>query len=129
MQQITQQAFAMATAASAGQQGQQAATDPNPSANSTTSTGTGTPTNLPHPPHPPQARVVITRPAFAPRVPQPNLGTRGATINLRATVPPSVGQQPGQVNDTPFCSGLHVFSSLCILLFFQFEMACLWYNP
>ncbi|XP_061097567.1 large proline-rich protein BAG6 [Conger conger] len=100
MQQITQQAVAMATAASAGQQGQQAATDPSVSANSTTSTTSTTslphPPHPPHAPHPPQARVVFTRPPFAPRVPHPNLGTRGATINLRA-VPPTVGQQPGQV--------------------------------
>ncbi|KAJ8354521.1 hypothetical protein SKAU_G00220880 [Synaphobranchus kaupii] len=60
--QITQQAVAMATAASAGQQGQQAATDPGASTNAATTTPTA-------PPHPPQARVVITRPSFAPRQP------------------------------------------------------------
>ncbi|XP_064206042.1 large proline-rich protein BAG6 isoform X2 [Anguilla rostrata] len=99
VQQITQQAVAMATAASAGQQGQQAATDRGATANSAaTTTTTPTPTATPTvPPHPPQARVVITRPSFAPRVPQPNLGTRGATINLRATVPPSAGPQPAQM--------------------------------
>ncbi|TKS88705.1 Large proline-rich protein BAG6 [Collichthys lucidus] len=50
-------------------------------------------TASPQPPHPAQARVVITRPSFTPRVPQP-AGTRGTTINLRATVP-TAGQQPG----------------------------------
>uniref|UniRef100_A0A8C9XBS2 BCL2 associated athanogene 6, like n=1 Tax=Sander lucioperca TaxID=283035 RepID=A0A8C9XBS2_SANLU len=46
------------------------------------------------PPHPAQARVVITRPSFSPSIPQP-VGTRGTTINLRATVP-TAAQQPGQ---------------------------------
>ncbi|KAI1886104.1 hypothetical protein AGOR_G00210580 [Albula goreensis] len=86
--QITQQAVAMAAAASGGQQGQTATSDPSTGANTTTPTA---------PPHPPQARVVITRPSFAPHVPQSNLGTRGATINVRAAVPPSAGQQPGQM--------------------------------
>ncbi|XP_032390750.1 large proline-rich protein BAG6 isoform X2 [Etheostoma spectabile] len=66
VQQISQQAAAMAAAASTG----------NP-AQST---------------HPAQARVVITRPS--PSIPQP-VGTRGTTINLRATVP-TAAQQPGQ---------------------------------
>uniref|UniRef100_A0A9J7Z3W7 Large proline-rich protein BAG6 n=1 Tax=Cyprinus carpio carpio TaxID=630221 RepID=A0A9J7Z3W7_CYPCA len=69
MHQISQQAVAMATAASAGHQG-------------------------PAPP-PPQARVVITRPSLSPHIPQP-MSTRGTTINLRATVPPSAGQQTNQ---------------------------------
>uniref|UniRef100_A0AAY4DJT8 Large proline-rich protein BAG6 n=1 Tax=Denticeps clupeoides TaxID=299321 RepID=A0AAY4DJT8_9TELE len=75
--QISQQAVAMAAAASAGHQGPQQA-----------------PSNGEPPAPQPQARVVITRPSFSPRIPQPT--TRGATINLRATVPPSPGQQPGQ---------------------------------
>uniref|UniRef100_A0A674B2T5 BCL2-associated athanogene 6 n=1 Tax=Salmo trutta TaxID=8032 RepID=A0A674B2T5_SALTR len=68
---------------------------------STTTTGPNTPTTTPTAPPPPspgapQARVVFTRPAFAPRIPPPVFGTRGATINLRASVPPMMGQQPGQ---------------------------------
>ncbi|XP_066531683.1 large proline-rich protein BAG6 isoform X2 [Hoplias malabaricus] len=83
--QISQQAAAMATAASAGHHGQQ-----------TSSPGTTDPSGeAPAAPPPPQARVVITRPSFSPRIPQP-AGTRGTTINLRATVPPTAGQQPGQ---------------------------------
>ncbi|KAM8767554.1 large proline-rich protein BAG6-like [Acanthopagrus schlegelii] len=84
--QISHQAAAMAAAASA-----------NHSAQAMSSPGT-TPgaegTAYPQPPHPAQARVVITRPSFSPRVPQP-VDTRGTTINLRATVP-TAGQQPGQ---------------------------------
>ncbi|XP_028452460.1 large proline-rich protein BAG6 [Perca flavescens] len=69
VQQISQQAAAMAAAASAGHPAQ--------------------------PPNPAQgARVVITRPSFSPSIPQP-VGTRGTTINLRATVP-IAAQQPGQ---------------------------------
>ncbi|XP_036395111.1 large proline-rich protein BAG6 isoform X2 [Megalops cyprinoides] len=101
--QITQQAVAMAAAASAGQQGQQTA--PASGANSS-----GTAPSAP--PHPPQARVVITRPAFAPRVPQSNLGARGATINLRASVPPSAGQQPGQANSLPPSSLTQMINAL-----------------
>ncbi|CDQ58051.1 unnamed protein product [Oncorhynchus mykiss] len=68
---------------------------------STTTTGPNTPTTTPTAPPPPspgapQARVVFTRPAFAPRIPPPVFGTRGATINLRTSVPPMMGQQPGQ---------------------------------
>ncbi|CAK6978925.1 large proline-rich protein BAG6 [Scomber scombrus] len=78
--QISHQAASMAAAASAGQPAQ---TVSNPGS---TPSAEGTP--------PAQARVVITRPSFSPRIPQP-VGTRGATINLRATVP-TAGQQPGQ---------------------------------
>ncbi|TNN37586.1 Large proline-rich protein BAG6 [Liparis tanakae] len=41
----------------------------------------------------PQARVVFTRPPFAPNMPTPAFGARGTTINVRAAMP---GQQPGQ---------------------------------
>ncbi|XP_026989601.2 large proline-rich protein BAG6 isoform X1 [Tachysurus fulvidraco] len=81
--QISQQAAAMATAASVGHHGHQPGT-PAPNA-----------PNGEIPAVPPQARVVITRPAFTPRIPQP-AGTRAATINLRASVPPTTGQQPAQ---------------------------------
>lgn len=81
MHQISQQAVAMATAASAGQQQGTAGTS--------AQSGEGPA------PLPPQARVVITRPSLSPRVPQP-MSTRGTTINLRATVPPSAGQQTNQ---------------------------------
>ncbi|XP_045914290.1 large proline-rich protein BAG6 isoform X2 [Micropterus dolomieu] len=84
--QISHQAAAMAAAASAGHPGQ-AASGPG-------STPAAVGTASAQPPHPAQARVVITRPSFSPRIPQP-LGTRGTTINLRATVP-TAGQQPGQ---------------------------------
>ncbi|KAL0166011.1 hypothetical protein M9458_037855, partial [Cirrhinus mrigala] len=86
MHQISQQAVAMATAASAGHQGQQ-------QQQGTAGSGAQS-TDSPAPP-PPQARVVITRPSLSPRIPQP-MGTRGTTINLRATVPPSGGQQTNQ---------------------------------
>ncbi|KAI2656379.1 Large proline-rich protein BAG6 [Labeo rohita] len=89
--QVTQQAMAMANAASTGQQGQQ--TTP-PAAN----VGSGS-TPAPMPPYPPQARVVFTRPSFTHRMASPAFTTRGATINLRAAVPPMMGQQPGQVNE------------------------------
>ncbi|XP_056255315.1 large proline-rich protein BAG6 isoform X2 [Seriola aureovittata] len=84
--QISHQAAAMAAAASAGHP-EQMASGPGstPGAEATASQ---------QPPHPAQARVVITRPSFSPRIPQP-VGTRGTTINLRATVP-TAGQQPGQ---------------------------------
>jgi len=85
MHQISQQAVAMATAASAGHQGQQQGT-----------AGTNAQSGENLAPPPPQARVVITRPSLSPRVPQP-MNTRGTTINLRATVPPSAGQQTNQV--------------------------------
>ncbi|XP_034157494.2 large proline-rich protein BAG6 isoform X1 [Pangasianodon hypophthalmus] len=83
--QISQQAAAMATAASAGHHGHQSGT-PAPNAPNG---------EAPAVPPPPQARVVITRPAFTPRIPQP-AGTRAATINLRASVPPTTSQQPAQ---------------------------------
>uniref|UniRef100_A0A667X9E0 Large proline-rich protein BAG6 n=1 Tax=Myripristis murdjan TaxID=586833 RepID=A0A667X9E0_9TELE len=86
--QISHQAAAMAAAASAGHSGQMPA-----GPDSTASTEGAAPSQ---PPHPAQARVVITRPSFSPRIPQP-VGARGTTINLRATVPPTAGQQPGQV--------------------------------
>ncbi|XP_076864622.1 large proline-rich protein BAG6 isoform X2 [Brachyhypopomus gauderio] len=82
--QISQQAAAMATAASASHQ----PGAPPPAAQHVEGQAA---------PPPPQARVVITRPSFTPRVPQP-AGTRAATINLRAAVPPTGGQQPGQGN-------------------------------
>ncbi|XP_048057229.1 large proline-rich protein BAG6 isoform X2 [Megalobrama amblycephala] len=84
MHQISQQAVAMATAASAGHQGQQQGTA------GTSAQGGESPAPLP-----PQARVVITRPSLSPRIPQP-MSTRGTTINLRAAVPPSAGQQTNQ---------------------------------
>uniref|UniRef100_A0A8C7J5B6 BCL2-associated athanogene 6 n=1 Tax=Oncorhynchus kisutch TaxID=8019 RepID=A0A8C7J5B6_ONCKI len=76
-------------------------TGPNTPTTTTTTTGPNTPATTPTAPPPPspgapQARVVFTRPTFAPRVPPPAFGTRGATINLRASVPPMMGQQPGQ---------------------------------
>ncbi len=85
MHQISQQAAAMATAASAGHQGQQQGT-----------AGTGAQNADSPAPLPPQARVVITRPTLSPRIPQP-MSTRGTTINLQETVPPSAGQQTNQV--------------------------------
>ncbi|XP_029918892.1 large proline-rich protein BAG6 [Myripristis murdjan] len=91
--QISHQAAAMAAAASAGHSGQMPA-----GPDSTASTEGAAPSQ---PPHPAQARVVITRPSFSPRIPQP-VGARGTTINLRATVPPTAGQQPGQ--GTPLAS-------------------------
>uniref|UniRef100_A0A671TDT3 Large proline-rich protein BAG6 n=1 Tax=Sinocyclocheilus anshuiensis TaxID=1608454 RepID=A0A671TDT3_9TELE len=87
--QISQQAVAMATAASAGHQGQQQGT-----------AGTGAQSADSPAPLPPQARVVITRPTLSPRIPQP-MSTRGTTINLRATVPPSAGQQTNQLTNIP----------------------------
>ncbi|XP_070702255.1 large proline-rich protein BAG6 isoform X2 [Pempheris klunzingeri] len=84
--QISHQAAAMAVAATAGHP-VQVATGPG----STPSTEGAA---SPQPPHPAQGRVVITRPSFSPRIPQP-MGTRGTTINLRGTVP-TAGQQLGQ---------------------------------
>ncbi|XP_026112783.1 large proline-rich protein BAG6-like isoform X2 [Carassius auratus] len=86
MHQISQQAVAMAAAASAGHQGQQQGTD-----------GSGTQSSDSQAPPPPQARVIITRPSLSPHIPQP-MSTRGTTINLRETVPPSAGQQTNQGN-------------------------------
>ncbi|XP_051526538.1 large proline-rich protein BAG6 isoform X3 [Myxocyprinus asiaticus] len=77
MHQISQQVVTMATAASAGHQGQQ----------QDTGAQSGESPALP----PPQARVVITRPSLSPRIPQP-------TVNLRTAVPPSAGQQTSQDN-------------------------------
>ncbi|XP_060760698.1 large proline-rich protein BAG6 isoform X2 [Neoarius graeffei] len=90
--QISQQAVAMATAASTGHHGHQSGT-PAPNAPNG---------DTPAVPPPPQARVVITRPTFTPRIPQP-AGTRAATINLRSSVPPTTGQQPAQgpVSNSP----------------------------
>ncbi|KAM7383670.1 hypothetical protein PAMA_011164 [Pampus argenteus] len=84
--QISHQAAAMAAAASVGHPTQ---TVSGPGSTPSTE-GTASPEPLP----PAQARVVITRPSFSPRIPQP-VGTRGTTINLRATVP-TAGQQPEQ---------------------------------
>lgn len=84
--QISHQAAAMAAAASVGHPAQMVSgTGSTHSADANTSAQA---------PHPAQARVVITRPSFSPRIPRP-VGTRGATINLRATVP--TAGQPGQV--------------------------------
>ncbi|KAI7801145.1 large proline-rich protein BAG6, partial [Triplophysa rosa] len=91
--QVSQQAMAMANAASTGQQGQQTAT---PAANTGSSS-----TPPPMPTYPPQARVVFTRPSFTHRMATPTFATRGATINLRAAVPPMMGQQPGQGGHIP----------------------------
>ncbi|KAJ3609838.1 hypothetical protein NHX12_024346 [Muraenolepis orangiensis] len=52
------------------------------------------------PPLPTQARVVITRPAFSPRGPQP-MGPRSATINLRPMAPPTAGPQQAGQQSTP----------------------------
>ncbi|XP_078031712.1 large proline-rich protein BAG6 isoform X3 [Epinephelus lanceolatus] len=82
--QISHQAAAMATAASVGHPAQMVPGS-TPSAEGSAQ---------PQMPHPAQARVVITRPSFSPRIPQP-VGNRGTTINVRATVP-TAGQQPGQ---------------------------------
>ncbi|XP_068566880.1 large proline-rich protein BAG6 [Cebidichthys violaceus] len=84
--QISHQAAAMATAVSAGHPAQMQSV-PSSAANVGGAAS-------PQPPHPAQARVVITRPSFSPHIPQP-VGPRGTTINLRATVP-TAGQQPEQ---------------------------------
>ncbi|XP_066515204.1 large proline-rich protein BAG6 isoform X2 [Hoplias malabaricus] len=102
--QVTQQAMAMANAATSGQQGQQTPTPGTGSAGtgsaSTGSAGTGAagvgPTASTTAPNPPQARVVFTLPPFTHRMANPSFTTRGATINLRAAVPPTMGQQTGQ---------------------------------
>ncbi|KAK1895425.1 Large proline-rich protein BAG6 [Dissostichus eleginoides] len=107
MQQISQYAAAVATsAATAAAAGHPVPPQPTPpgfnsTANSsTTTTGPNTPTTTPTAPPPPphggpqpQARVVFTRPPFAPNMPPPAFGARGTTINVRAAMP---GQQPGQ---------------------------------
>uniref|UniRef100_A0A3B4XHW6 BCL2-associated athanogene 6 n=1 Tax=Seriola lalandi dorsalis TaxID=1841481 RepID=A0A3B4XHW6_SERLL len=90
-----------ATAAATGQPVPPQPTPPGYSStanSSTTTTGPNTPTTTPTAPPPPphtgpQARVVFTRPPFAPNMPPPAFGTRGTTINVRAAMP---GQQPGQ---------------------------------
>lgn len=89
--QISHQAAAMATAASAGHQGHQSGTAAPNAPNG----------EVPVVSPPPQARVVITRPAFSPRIPQ-SAGTRAPTINL-ASVPPTTGQQPAQVRSFRKC--------------------------
>ncbi|XP_008279591.1 large proline-rich protein BAG6-like [Stegastes partitus] len=81
--QISHQAAAMATAGPPAQM--MSGPDSMPSAEEAASLQA---------PHPAQGRVVITRPSFSPRIPQP-MATRGTTINLRATVP-TAGPQPGQ---------------------------------
>eukprot|EP00063_Salmo_salar_P081260 XP_014056095.1 PREDICTED: large proline-rich protein BAG6-like isoform X4 [Salmo salar] len=103
VQQIAQYTEAVAAATGGAIPGQPPQPTPpgSTATSSTTTTGPNTPTTTPTAPPPPspgapQARVVFTRPAFAPRIPPPVFGTRGATINLRASVPPMMGQQPGQ---------------------------------
>ncbi|XP_040020096.2 large proline-rich protein BAG6 isoform X3 [Gasterosteus aculeatus] len=105
MQQISQYAAAVATSAATATGHPTAPQAPPPGYNSTansstTTTGPNTPTTTPTAPPPPphagpqpQARVVFTRPPFAPNMPPPSFGTRGTTINVRAAMP---GQQPGQ---------------------------------
>uniref|UniRef100_A0A674B2V8 BCL2-associated athanogene 6 n=1 Tax=Salmo trutta TaxID=8032 RepID=A0A674B2V8_SALTR len=109
VQQIAQYTEAVAAATGGAIPGQPPQPTPpgSTATSSTTTTGPNTPTTTPTAPPPPspgapQARVVFTRPAFAPRIPPPVFGTRGATINLRASVPPMMGQQPGQVSTFPF---------------------------
>uniref|UniRef100_A0A3P8U7X2 BCL2-associated athanogene 6 n=1 Tax=Amphiprion percula TaxID=161767 RepID=A0A3P8U7X2_AMPPE len=107
MQQISQYAAAVATsAATAAATGQPVPPQPTPTGysstanSSTTTTGPNTPTTTPTAPPPPphagpqpQARVVFSRPPFAPNMPPPAFSTRGTTINVRAAMP---GHQPGQ---------------------------------
>uniref|UniRef100_A0A4W5NTH5 Large proline-rich protein BAG6 n=1 Tax=Hucho hucho TaxID=62062 RepID=A0A4W5NTH5_9TELE len=117
--QIAQQAAAMATAAATGHPGEPGAGVPG-------TTPSSDPSAPPHPhgPLPPGARVVITHPSFSPHIPQP-VGTRGTTINLRASVPPAGGQQnlqvrresllffavpPGDQTSTSSSSASHSFS-------------------
>ncbi|XP_069571083.1 large proline-rich protein BAG6 isoform X2 [Brachyistius frenatus] len=105
MQQISQYATALASSAATAAS-QPATPQPTPSGysstanSSTTTTGPNTPTTTPTAPPPPphagpqpQARVLFTRPPFAPNMPPPAFGSRGTTINVRAAMP---GQQPGQ---------------------------------
>ncbi|KAM6974324.1 large proline-rich protein BAG6 [Tautogolabrus adspersus] len=98
--QISQQAAVMAAAASGG-------APPQVTPGSAPSTEGIIPPQLPHPA---QARVVITRPSFSPRLPPP-VGTRGATINLRAAVPPA-GLQHGQAPPLPPSSLTQMISGL-----------------
>uniref|UniRef100_A0AAQ5Y0R9 Large proline-rich protein BAG6 n=1 Tax=Amphiprion ocellaris TaxID=80972 RepID=A0AAQ5Y0R9_AMPOC len=98
--QMSHQAPVMAAAASAGHPAQMmSGADSMPSTEAAAS------------PLSPQGRMVITRPSFSPRIPQP-VATRGTTINLRATVP-TAGQQPGQVIQTQNC-----FVWAILILFF-----------
>uniref|UniRef100_A0A4W5N8D9 BCL2-associated athanogene 6 n=1 Tax=Hucho hucho TaxID=62062 RepID=A0A4W5N8D9_9TELE len=92
VQQIAQYTEAVAAAAGGAIPGQPLQPTPAGSTATSSTTGPNTPTTTP------TARVVFTRPTFAPRIPPPVFGTRGATINLRANVPPMMGQQPGQVS-------------------------------
>ncbi|XP_077455279.1 large proline-rich protein BAG6-like isoform X2 [Stigmatopora argus] len=99
MQQITQYATAVATsAATAAGQGVPPPQQPASTADSSAATtGPNTPSSTPTAPQQPpnggpQARVVFTRPPFAPNVPLPAFGTRGTTINVRAGVPGQQGQ-------------------------------------
>ncbi|MCI4386021.1 hypothetical protein PGIGA_G00057350 [Pangasianodon gigas] len=103
--QVTQQAMAMASASAASQHGQQTpspATGPAPAGTGPTPVGTGPatagtgPTPPTFPPHPHQARFVFTLPSFPHRMANPSFTTRGTTINLRTAVPPMMGQHPGQ---------------------------------
>ncbi|KAL0962112.1 hypothetical protein UPYG_G00335820 [Umbra pygmaea] len=80
--QISQQAVAMASAT--GQPVHQGAGVPG-------TTPSSDPSAPPHGSLPPGARVVFTRPSFSPQMSQP-VGTRGTTINLRASVPPAGGE-------------------------------------
>uniref|UniRef100_A0A672ZZM2 BCL2-associated athanogene 6 n=1 Tax=Sphaeramia orbicularis TaxID=375764 RepID=A0A672ZZM2_9TELE len=110
-----------ATAAATGQPVPPQPTPPGYSStatSSTTTTGPNTPTTTPTAPPPPphtgpqpQARVVFTRPPFAPNMAPPPFGARGTTINVRAAMP---GQQPGQVRTVSvifFASGQPATSS------------------
>lgn len=111
MQQISQYATAVATSATSATSAAAASTtaagppappQPTPPGNGSSAATTGpntpttTPTAPPPPPNggPPHARVVFTRPSFSPNIPPSAFGSRGTTINVRATMP---GQQPGQV--------------------------------
>lgn len=111
MQQISQYAAAVATsAATAAATGQAAPPQPTPPSSTASSSATTTCPNTPSttptaPPPPPstgpqpQARVVFTRPPFAPNMPPPAFGSRGTTINVRTAMP---GQQAGQVGMMQF---------------------------
>ncbi|KAM3872901.1 large proline-rich protein BAG6 [Diretmus argenteus] len=113
MQQISQYAAAVATStATAAATGQPIPPQPTPpgytsTANSSaTTTGPNTPTTTPtappSPPHTgpqPQARVVFTRPAFAPGMPAPAFAARGgARRTFRPTHPPGQSFNPATLN-------------------------------
>ncbi|KAG7457534.1 hypothetical protein MATL_G00228150 [Megalops atlanticus] len=70
-----------------------------------------------------QARVVITRPSVSPQMTPPAMATRGATINVRATVPPNAGQQPGQAGPIPASSLSQMISGLVGQLLMPVHMA------